>query len=469
MKCDCGNEFEGRFCNNCGKSKEEILQSRKSDKVKCRCGNEFEGKFCPVCGEMRPQNRSVNVDNNNQNAVSLEKRNINAGNSYQNTASPPDNSFNSGNNYQNNFQPQNRNINAGNNYQNNFQPQDRNINAGNSYNNTASQPNNSFNSGNSYQNTVPPQGITGNQVLTIQKPRTLKDWFKSGLSKAFFLNFILGFLNFFIFGDIISGCICLFSAILGSPLLYIKFDLFSDRNLTKKERKQLNIVIIILNVVAGWFFEAGISAFGTLIIYFWLLYLLSKNLSKKQWKVTKIVMVFVVLGVIVASGYQMAENQKQQNQQITTYDTDTVTADATAAPSKVELYTENATDSNNNSDIIEFYLGETLKFEDKNIVFNNIYIKDDTFVGIVLYCDIQFTNTSDKNIVFDTGDLGISAYNDGVWDNIAFCDYNNTTISPGKTFDTVIEFYLPENANTDVSKVAVSCGNNAVVYPYHKN
>lgn len=418
MKCNCGNEFEGNFCPNCGKSKEEILQSRKSDKVKCRCGNEFEGKFCPVCGEMRPQNRSVNVENNNQNAVSLEKRNINAGNNYQNTSS---------------------------------------------------QPNNSFNSGNNYQNTVPPQSTSVNQVLTIQNPRTVKDWFKSGLSKAFFLNIIVAFLMFFLFQDIISGCVCLFSAIIASPFLYIKFDLFSDRNLTKKERIGLNIVIVILEVVAGWFFEAGISALGTLIINFWLLYLLNKNLSREQWKVTKIITVFVVLGVIVASGYQMAENQKQQNQQITTYYTDTLTADTATAQSKVELYTENATDSNNidNSDIIEFYLGETLEFEDKNITFNNIYIKDNAVIGVVLYCDIQFTNKSDKNIVFDTGDLGISAYNDGVWENMAFCDYNNTTISPGKTFDTVIEFYLPENSNTDVSKVAVSCGSNGIVYPYH--
>ena len=45
MKCsNCGTEFDGKFCPECGKPAQ-------STKVSCsNCGTEFEGNFCPSCG-----------------------------------------------------------------------------------------------------------------------------------------------------------------------------------------------------------------------------------------------------------------------------------------------------------------------------------------------------------------------------------------------------------------------------------
>lgn len=40
---NCGHEFEGNFCPNCGKSPTE-------KQVCPNCGREFDGKFCPECG-----------------------------------------------------------------------------------------------------------------------------------------------------------------------------------------------------------------------------------------------------------------------------------------------------------------------------------------------------------------------------------------------------------------------------------
>ena len=45
VKCEnCGNEFEGKFCPNCGVPAPESLSVCKS------CGKEFAGRFCPHCG-----------------------------------------------------------------------------------------------------------------------------------------------------------------------------------------------------------------------------------------------------------------------------------------------------------------------------------------------------------------------------------------------------------------------------------
>ena len=56
MKCsNCGTEFEGSFCPECG-TKEGIDKSKEEtnpDKVynKCKnCGTTYEGFFCPECG-----------------------------------------------------------------------------------------------------------------------------------------------------------------------------------------------------------------------------------------------------------------------------------------------------------------------------------------------------------------------------------------------------------------------------------
>ena len=61
MKCDqCGKEFEGRFCPECGTEVPEVDESQaapETNTVKCQqCGKEFEGKFCPECGAKVPEN-----------------------------------------------------------------------------------------------------------------------------------------------------------------------------------------------------------------------------------------------------------------------------------------------------------------------------------------------------------------------------------------------------------------------------
>ena len=61
MKCDqCGKEFEGRFCPECGNEVPEVNESHaapETNTVKCQqCGKEFEGKFCPECGAKVPEN-----------------------------------------------------------------------------------------------------------------------------------------------------------------------------------------------------------------------------------------------------------------------------------------------------------------------------------------------------------------------------------------------------------------------------
>lgn len=386
--------------------------------MKCDCGQEFEGMFCPSCGKRKED--ILQQQNTNQQMCSC------------------------GHPFEGNFCS----------YCGAVRPETPSEDS-----HSAQTQNNDYLPFGSVQgNTV----ANGNQVATMQRQRTMKDWRKSGLSKAFFLNIILSFLSFFIFEDTIGGFCCLFSVILASPFLYIKFDLFSDRNLTDKERKQLSIIIIMLEFVAGKFFEAGMSVFGTLIINSWLLYLMSKNLSRKSWKITKIIMVFVILGAIILGGYQAKANLRKQAHQ---------TSVNTATQSKSEA-TEKSTDADSDDDeILEFYLGEKIEFEsgNKELTFNDIYIINDPALGIVLCCDITFTNTGDEAFVFNTGTLGFSAYSDGIWEDTSYCDYNNMTISAGKTFDTVVEFYLPENSNTDISKIEINCGGNGIVYPYTRN
>ncbi len=396
--------------------------------MKCDCGQEFEGMFCPSCGKRKED--ILQQQNTNQQMCSC------------------------GHPFEGNFCS----------YCGAVRPETSSEDS-----HSAQTQNNDYLPFGSVQgNTV----ANGNQIATMQRQRTVKDWFKSGLSKAFFLNIILSFLSFFIFEDTIGGFCCLFSVILASPFLYIKFDLFSDRNLTDKERKQLSIVIIILEVVAGWFFDAGFSAFGTLIINFWLLYLMQKNLSPKSWKITKIVLCFVILGVFIATGYQANTREQVHQTSVNTATQSKSEASEVSKASEVSEASETSTDADSDDDeILEFYLGEKIEFEsgNKEITFNDIYLTNDPVLGIVLCCDITFTNTGDEAYVFNTGELGFSAYSDGIWEDTSYCDYNNMTISAGKTFDTVVEFYLPENSNTDISKIEINCGGNGIVYPYTRN
>lgn len=48
MKCsNCGNEFEGNFCPQCGVPAERVALIHHT----CpKCGNEYDGNFCPACG-----------------------------------------------------------------------------------------------------------------------------------------------------------------------------------------------------------------------------------------------------------------------------------------------------------------------------------------------------------------------------------------------------------------------------------
>ena len=190
------------------------------------------------------------------------------------------------------------------------------------------------------------------------------------------------------------------------------------------------------------------------------------------------------MGVFIATGYQAntreqvhqtsvntATQSKSEASEVSKASEASEVSEASEA-SEVSEASETSTDADSDDDeILEFYLGEKIEFEsgNKEITFNDIYLTNDPVLGIVLCCDITFTNTGDEAFVFNTGTLGFSAYSDGIWEDTSYCDYNNMTISAGKTFDTVVEFYLPENSNRDISKIRVVCGNNGIIYPYTKN
>ena len=58
MKCaNCGKEFEGNFCPQCGTPAQKTV-------IKCpNCGTEFKGNFCPQCGT--PAQKKLYADSQN--------------------------------------------------------------------------------------------------------------------------------------------------------------------------------------------------------------------------------------------------------------------------------------------------------------------------------------------------------------------------------------------------------------------
>ena len=79
MRCEkCGNEFEGKFCPECGRA---VVAEKNTCKS---CGTEFEGKFCPNCGQAvnapvqvaQPVQPQVIINNTNSNVNTVSTMGI---------------------------------------------------------------------------------------------------------------------------------------------------------------------------------------------------------------------------------------------------------------------------------------------------------------------------------------------------------------------------------------------------------
>jgi len=92
------------------------------------------------------------------------------------------------------------------------------------------------------------------------------------------------------------------------------------------------------------------------------------------------------------------------------------------------------------------------------VSFNSITSATTSFDDVVIDLNIHVQNISSTEQYFYSWQI-IDINNDGIIKEYCYSDYDAQKIASGKSFDAIVRFTFPGNANTDFSRVIVTVGN----------